>query len=230
MLFQSLFTASFLHSAIFLKKSNFSFQKTHHVFPSEKLKFELFKKFQFLNAIVVQLSYFQRFLKKSKSFFEKPIYVFSNKKLKFGTFWSIFLIQLQSASNWLLLAVSKKTQDIFWATNFFSRRNQFLNVLRSLTNSVASYNKFLSLAISKKYFFSKNPYIFFIKTKFWRLREVLLFQSLFTASFLHSAIFLKKSNFSFQKTHHVFPSEKLKFELFKKFQFLNAIVGQICYF
>ena len=209
---------------------DFFVKKTHAFFKEKHQLFERFENSYIFIGLVVQLSYFQRFLKKSKSFFEKPIYVFSNKKLKFGTFWSIFLIQLQSASNWLLLAVSKKTQDIFWATNFFSRRNQFLNVLRSLTNSVASYNKFLSLAISKKYFFSKNPYIFFIKTKFWRLREVLLFQSLFTASFLHSAVFLKKSNFSFQKTHHVFPSEKLKFELFKKFQFLNAIVGQICYF
>ena len=151
-------------------------------------------------------------LKKNKNFFEKPIYVFS-KKPKFRTFWDIFLIELQSASNWLLLAVSKKTQDDFWTTIFFSRRNQVLNVLRSPTISVASYNKFLSLAISKKsFFFSKNPYILFFITKFWRFREVLLFQSHFTASLLHSAIFLKKSNFSSQKTHHIFPSEKLKFD------------------
>ena len=98
--------------------------------------------------------------KKSKNFFEKPTYVFS-KKPNFQTFWDIFLIQLQSASKWLLLVVSKKTQDIFWTTNFFSRRNHFLNVLRSLTNSVASYNKVLSLAISTKSIFFRKTLIFY---------------------------------------------------------------------
>ena len=137
---------------------------------------------------------------------------------------------MQSASNWLPLAVSKKTQEFFWKTIFFSRRNQFFKNMRSLSISVASYNKFLSLVISTKSFFSRKSHIiFFIITKFWRFREVLLFQSLFTASLLHSAFFLKKS-FFFQKTHHVFPSKSLKFEPFETFHFLNAIVEQICYF
>ena len=58
-------------------------------------------------------------------------------------------------------------------------------------------------------FFSKIPYNFFTLTKVWRFREVLLFQSLFTASLLHAAFFLKKS-FFLQKTQHVFPSKNLK--------------------
>ena len=137
---------------------------------------------------------------------------------------------MQSASIWLPLAVSKKTQDFFWKINFFSRRNQFFNVMRSLNISVASYNKFLSLAISTKSFFSRKSHIiFFIITKFWRFREVLLFQSLFTASLLHSAFFLKKSIF-LQKTHQVFLSKKPKFWIFDNFHLLNDILEQICYF
>ena len=106
----------------------------------------------------------------------------------------------------------QKNSRFFLKNHFFSRRNQFFNVLRSLTILIASYNKFLILAISTELiFFSKNPYILFLITKFWRFREVLLFQWLFTASLLLSAFFLKKS-FFLQKTQHVFPSKNLKFD------------------
>ena len=96
------------------------------------------------------------------NFLEKPIYVFSKKNRTFERFWDILLIQLQSASNWLLLAVSKKTQDFFEKPVFFSRRNQFFNVLKSPTISAASYNKFLSLAVSKKQFFFRKTHLFYL--------------------------------------------------------------------
>ena len=131
--------------------------KKPSIFLGKTPNFWTFWEFLHFQWPCIAIFLFLAILKKSKNFFEKPIYVFSNKKLKFRTFWDIFLIQLQSASNWSLLAVSKKSQDNFWTTNFFSRRNHFLKVLRSLTNSVASYNKFLSLAISTKSIFFEKP-------------------------------------------------------------------------
>ena len=76
-----------------------------------------------------------------------------------------------------------------------------MNVLRSLTISVASYNKIFNLAIStKSFFFLENPYIFFTITNFWSFWEVLLFQSGCTASLPQSATFFwKKSQFLFKK-------------------------------
>ena len=154
----------------------------------------------------MQLSYFQRFLKKGKSFFKKPIYVFS-KKPKFRTFWDIFLIQLQSASKWLLLVVSKKTQDFLWTTKFFSRRNHFLNVLRSLTISVASYNKFLYLAISKKYFFFEKPIYFFLKPKFEGWEKSCFFSRFLRQVFYTQQFFLKNQIFLFKKPTIFFPQK-----------------------
>ena len=164
-------------------------------------------------------------LKKSKNFFEKPIYVFSNKKLKFGTFWSIFLIQLQSASNWLLLAVSKKTQDIFWATNFFSRRNQFLNVLRSLTNSVASYNKFLSLAISTKSISFRKTLIFYFFNQILKVSRSLAFSVAFYGKFATFSNFSKKIKFFFSKNPPYFSGKKPKTWTFWKFSISQCHCG-----
>ena len=167
---------------------DFFVRKTHPFFKEKHQLFERFENSYIFIALVVQLSYFQRFLKKGKSFFKKPIYVFS-KKPKFRTFWEIFLIQLQSASKWLLLVVSKKTQDFLWTTKFFSRRNHFLNVLRSLTISVASYNKFLSLAISKKYFFFEKPLYFFYQNQILKVERSLAFSVAFYGKFFYTQQF-----------------------------------------
>ena len=107
--------------------------------------------------------------------------------INLAAFWGIFQI---------------KTQDFFFPKPiFFSRRNHFLNALRNLTISVASYNKFLSLAFfwKKSFVFSKNLYNLFIITNFRTFWEVLPFQSLFTASLLRSAIFCENSISFFKK-------------------------------
>ena len=154
LLIQSHSTAILLPLSIFWKIVLFC-RKNHPFFRKDTKFLNVLRILTFSVALYCNFPTFSDFKKEARIFSKKPIYVFS-KKLKCRTFWDIFLIQLQSASKWLLSAVSKKTQDFFWTTNFFSRRNHFLNVLRSLTNSVASYNKVLSLAISTKSIFSEK--------------------------------------------------------------------------
>ena len=97
-----------------------------------------------------------------------------------------------------------------------------MNVLRSLTISVASSIKIFNfLAIStKSIFLSKNPYNLIKITRFWTFREVLFFQSSFTASLLGSAIFWKRS-FFFEKPT-TFCIKKHKFRTFSEFLLLQS--------
>ena len=127
----------------------------------------------------------------------------------------------------------KKTQKFFLKNqSFFSRRKQFLNVLRSHTISIASYNKFLAMAIStKSIFFLEKPINFIYYNQILKVSRSHTFSVAFYRKFAtFSIFFLEKSNFSFQKIHHIVPSKNLKFEPSETFHFLNAIVEQICYF
>ena len=125
---------------------------------------------------------------------------------------------------------SKTSQFLFEKHICFISWNHFLNVLRSLFVSVASYNKIFGLGDFYKinFFFRKKPYILINVTKIWTFWEVLFFQSRFTASLLGSAIFWKKSTF-FSKDPPFFFIKNLNFERSENFYYFSRILQQLSY-
>ena len=132
-------------------------------------------------------------LKKSRYSSENPS-IFFQQKTKFWTFrekltYSVaFCIKLAASSG-----LQKNSKFFFRKTSLFlSRRSHFSNVLRDLTNSVASYNNYFYLQrfLKKSIFFREKPIYITWKTNFWRFWELLFIQSQCTASLLPLAIFL----------------------------------------
>ena len=109
----------------FLKNRIFISEKPIHFFKKNTIFWNALRILTFSVALWCNFATFSDF-RKSKNFFEIAISDFS-KKQNFWTFWEILLIQLHSASNWLLLlAVSEKTQDFFLKNqSFFQEENNF---------------------------------------------------------------------------------------------------------
>ena len=128
------------------------------------------------------------FSKKNHKPFEKTI-CFLIKKPQFVTFREILLIQLHSTANLLPLAVFKNSKFFFEKPIFFKREAKFRTFW-----DILLIQFLLPLAIfeEKHNFFSKNTFLFFIKTNFWTFGEILLFQWPCSATMLLLAI-LKKS-------------------------------------
>ena len=117
---------------------------------------------------------------------------------------------------------SKNTFVLFIETSFWLFWEVLLFQLHPPIKSLFS-------TISTKSFFSKNPYNLFNFYKFEKFWEVLFFQSRFTASLLVSAIFFKRNQFFFRKTHHIFPSKNINFEGFQNFYYFSQILLDLCY-
>ena len=98
-----------LKNWIFFRKNPFSFLRNYPIF-------ERFEIFYFFSRLVVQLCFFWQFWKNQETFRRNNFFV---KKNYFWTFRENLLIRLHFASNWLLLAVLKKTQEIFWKNQSF---------------------------------------------------------------------------------------------------------------
>ena len=162
-LIQSHFTANLLFLTI-LKKIIF-FLKTY-LFFSKKLKLERFEKTYLFGRILQQICYLYHFLKNRIFFSKKPIQ-FLKKTPNFRKFWEFLLFQWPCSVTLLLLAILKKPR-IFSKTQsiFFSKENQFLNVLRNLTQSVAFCIK--SVAFSG---LQKKLKVFFRKTNLFLSRK-----------------------------------------------------------
>ena len=158
--------------------------------------------------------------------------MFFQEKPNFWTYWEILLIQMHSASNWLLLAVSKRTQGLFWKTTFFSRRNQFCQRFETsyyfncILQQIFNFGDFYKINC-----FFEKPIYFNFYNQILKVSRSLTFSVEFYRKFAtFGSFFLGKSNFSFQKVHHNVPSKNLKFEPFENFHSPNAIVEPICYF
>ena len=82
---------------------------------------------------------------KSSCFFWKTSSSFSIK-IDFGTFWEILLFLLHFTANLLNSAQFFNLKTIFPKTHLCFEKPQNLNVLRSLTNSVAFYGDFATFS------------------------------------------------------------------------------------
>ena len=82
---------------------------------------------------------------KNSCFFWKTSSSFS-LKVDFGTFWEVLIFLSHSTANLLNLAHFFNLKTIFPKTHLCFEKPQNLNVLRSLTNSVAFYGKFATFS------------------------------------------------------------------------------------
>ena len=139
----------------------------------------------------MKICYFWRFWR-NQEFFRKPNLFFFQKKTNSWTFWEILQSRLLSASNWLFLAVLKKTQDFFEKPIFFSQEEAtFSTFWEILLNQLHPTTNFLSLAVLKKVNFFSKTLIFYLKKKqILNISRNLFIQSQCTANLLPLAIFL----------------------------------------
>ena len=115
---------------------------------------------------------------KKLRFFLRKTNLFPQEGANFSTFWEILLIQLQPETTFTSLAVFKKITIFFRKTHKFHLKKKFLNVLRSLTFSVAFYGKIASFSAFEKnqVFFGKTHRFFFqTKATFWRFQKTYFF-------------------------------------------------------
>ena len=104
-----------------------------------------------------------------------------------------------------------------------------MNVLRSLTFSVAFYGKtssFRDFEKNQEYFGETHLYFFETKAIFWGFSEILLFHWLSGVNLLPVVIFLKTVVF---ENPSVFRTKAGIFHCFEKSNPFNRILQQICY-
>ena len=150
------------------------------------------------------------FLKNFKVFFRNTLFFL--QKTQFPKVLRNLIFQSQSTSNWLSLAVFKKSDFFFEKKPFFSEPNFSSNA----TNSVVFAASLLLLAIKQNSSgsFLEKP-IYFLKTKkTWTFWETSLFHSLSTAKLLRFAIF--KNVQSFSENLSIFLKKLKIFELLRK--------------
>ena len=130
------------------------------------------------------------------------------KKRKFWTFWEILLIRLHFASNWLLLAVFKETQDFFSKNqSFFLKKKplfHFSTFWEILLNNLHPTTIFFYLRrFLKKSFYFEKPIYFTLGNQI-----------------------LKK--FCSGRTHLFFSKQQI-FYRFEDSYLFSCIVVQVCY-
>ncbi len=136
-----------------------------------------------------------------------------------------------SASNWLLLAVCKKTQSFFSEKpNFFFQEETTSSTFwEILLTQLHPTTNFLSLAVfAKVFFFQKKKQNILLKKKYF-----LIVSRILTHSVALYSKFATFSNFSLKKNFvRNEPIYFLKPQIFGRFEasyLLNCIVVQVCY-
>ena len=111
----------------------------------------------------------------------------------------------------------QKNSKFFLKNHFLSRRNQIFNVLRRPTISVASHNKFLSLAISTKSFFFRKTHIFYLLLpNFERFVRFYFFSRVLPqVCYVHQ--FFEKKSFFFRKPTIIFHQKTENLNVLKIF-------------
>ena len=122
--------------------------------------------------------------------------MFLQKKPKYRTFWEILLIQLQSASNWLPLAVFKKTQDFFWKTIFLQDETIFQRFEKSyyfncILQQIFKFGDFYKI----NFFFQKTHIFYLLKPNFEGLEKSYFFSRILPQVCYIQQFFWKKTNF-----------------------------------
>ena len=165
-------------------------------------------------AFYSKFATFGIFVRKSQFLFEKHNNLYKYKNI--------------NITNWLLLAVFKKTQFFFKKPIFFFQEEAtFLTLWEILLIQLHPTTNFLSLAVFKKVNLFQKIHIFYIKKpKFEHFEK-----------FIHSvAMYSKFTTFSTFSLKKVFvrkePIYFLKPQIFGRFEasyLLNCIVVQVCY-
>ena len=166
---------------------------------------------------------------KSIFFLENPYIFFTITN--FWTFWEVLLFQSGCTASLPRSATFfwKKSQFLFKKHIYFIHWNQFLNVLRSLTISVASSKKIFNFGDFYKIIFSfEKPIKFNQNYQILNVSRGLIFSVAFYRKFAGFSNFLKKSIF-FRKTHHTFASKNINFERFHNFYYFSRILLKLCY-
>ena len=173
-LIQSHFTANLLFLTI-LKKINF-FLKTYLFFFQKTTTWTFWENLLIQShstANLLPLSLFWKIGFCAK----KPIH-FWKKTPNFRKFWEFVFFQSPCSVTLPFLAILKKSR-IFSKTRsiFFSKKKQFLNVLRNLTKSVAFCIKLAAFSVfqeNSKFFFEKPVFFFVEEATFSTFWEILL--------------------------------------------------------
>ena len=131
--------------------------------------------------------------------------MFSKKNVIFNvlrnlTIWVTFYSKFAAVSGF-----HKNSRSFFENSFSFQGETTFLTLWETLLFQLHPTTNFhFWRFIKKSIVFSKNPYTFFNKTKVWTFREVLFFQSPFTATSLISTIFQKNQCLFFNKPAIIF--------------------------
>ena len=153
------FYSKFATFGIFVRKSQFLFEKHNNLFI--KTNFWTFWQILFFSGLVVQLCYFEWFWKNQKTY-RKLHWFFFNKKPKFWTFRGNLLYRLHSESIWLLMADFNKTQEFLRLTNLVFEIPFFVTCSEiSLSLSHPTANLLPLSLFWKMGFFSKKTHPFF---------------------------------------------------------------------
>ena len=156
-------------------------------------------------AFYCKLATFINFLKNGIFFVEKTHPFFWRKTPKFWTFWEFLRFQWPCSATLLLLAVFwKKVTSISKNPSIFLiKKSKFLKFWEVLIIQLHLTVNLLPLTTFQKNhnFFSKNTFVWVIKTNFWTLWEVLLFQlhppkKIFNFGDFYKIIFFSKNPYN----------------------------------